>query len=92
MEPIFMGNCEMKLESAFDILNGWLCRPWSAPELRRSSGGKLVGLVAFDQWDEKSKRCLLHCWGECEVHSVPTASCGGHWDAGEEVTSPTPIR
>lgn len=81
----------MKLESAFDILNGSLCRPWSAPEPRSSNGGNLVSLVAFDQWDEKSKRCLLQCWGEWAVLLVPTATWGRHWDTGEEVTSPTPI-
>ena len=81
----------MKLESASDILNSCLCRPWSAPEPRGSNGGKLVRLVAFDQGSEKSKHSLLQCWGEWAVHSVPTANWGRHWDPGDEVTFLTPI-
>lgn len=62
-------------------------KPWSAPEPRGSSGGKLVSLVVFDQWDEKSIHFLLQSWGEWAVHSLPTANyteTGTH--SGDEVT------
>lgn len=78
LQAIFVGNVLVPVKRSWKVVltffNGRFCRPWSAPEPGRSNGGKLVSLVACDQWDEKSENCLLQCWGEWAVNAVPTAN------------------